>query len=215
MSKRGQVTVFIILGIVLITSVGLFLYLGSETTESDVSREEAESFFSTQIDPIKKLVQDCTISSAFVVLETMGQYGGYVFPVYDLNDPHLELIMPDENILTVNYAAYQETCPTCQEDCPADDITCQEACPANTPILPGCFVNDFPTLARMKLDFQAYLEEVALNPNIEPPSVFQQCIDNFNVFREDFDDIDYSDLDTTVFFEDKIVLKSPSILSKR
>jgi len=186
MSKRGQVTVFIILGIVLIVAISLFIYLGKQTTTSDISREEAEVFFATQIDPIKKFVQDCTLASAFVVLETMGQYSGYVMPVYDLNDPHLELFMPDEEIVTVNYAAYQEQCP-------ADYI--RES---------GCFVNDFPSTVKMKHEFESYLENVALNPDI--PSVFSECINDFNQFKQDFDDIDYGTVDTTVFFEDKIVI---------
>ena len=82
MSKRGQVTVFIILGIVLVTVVALFLYLGGGLTTTGVDREDAEAFVASQIEPVKKVVENCVKDSLVDSILFVSIQGGYFDPVY-------------------------------------------------------------------------------------------------------------------------------------
>ncbi len=82
MSKRGQVTVFIILGIVLITVVALFLYLGGFLTTTGTEREDSEAFVASQVEPVKKVVRDCVKDSLVDSILFVSIQGGYFDPVY-------------------------------------------------------------------------------------------------------------------------------------
>tara|TARA_Y100000310_G_C20646006_1_gene796598 strand:- start:1016 stop:1885 length:870 start_codon:yes stop_codon:yes gene_type:complete len=77
MSKRGQVTVFIILGIVIIAAVALFLYLGDFFAKTDVEEEDAEAFVASQIEPSKKAVKDCVKESLIDAIIFVSKGGGY------------------------------------------------------------------------------------------------------------------------------------------
>ncbi len=77
MSKRGQITIFIILGIVIITAIALFLYLGDFFTKTDVAEENVESFVSSQIEPSKKVVRDCVKESLIDAVIFVSKGGGY------------------------------------------------------------------------------------------------------------------------------------------
>ena len=177
MSKRGQVTVFIILGIVVIAVIAFFLYLGGIFTKEEMTREEAERFVATQIEPIRNFVEGCVEDSAWVVLNTMGHYGGYVVPRYAQGDPHFELLMPTSDILTTNYAAYETE---------------------------SGFINTFPSSNEMRNEFELYLEGVALDP--DAPLRFSDCINDFDYFENYFDDVEYGELDTNVEFGEKIII---------
>ena len=82
MSKRGQVTVFIILGIVVIAVIAFFLYLGGIFTKEEMTREEAERFVATQIEPIKNIVRDCVKKDLVEGVLFVSIQGGYFDPIY-------------------------------------------------------------------------------------------------------------------------------------
>jgi hypothetical protein len=77
MSKRGQITVFIILGIVIIAAVGLFLYLGDFFTKTEIEEENSEAFVASQIEPTKKVVRDCVKESLIDAVLFVSKGGGY------------------------------------------------------------------------------------------------------------------------------------------
>ena len=77
MEKRGQVTIFIILGVVLISTIGIFLYF-SEFSLMSLINMGTESIPS-EILPIYEFVNDCVKSSGEETLYLIGQQGGYPY----------------------------------------------------------------------------------------------------------------------------------------
>ena len=73
MKKRGQITVFMIIGIVLVFSIALFVYLRSET-----SIFKPKVVVPERTDPVQKLVQDCMAKEAKDGIYKMGLQGGYI-----------------------------------------------------------------------------------------------------------------------------------------
>ena len=179
MHKRGQVTIFIILGIVIVAVLAFVFYLGGISFNEELSYEEAQSFVSARTEIVSTFVESCSEDSAWVVLRTMGQYGGYVVPRFDLNNPHFELLMPTGNHITINYAAYLDE--------------------------GGDYVNTFPSVNEMEQEFENYLQNVALDP--DNSEGFASCIDGFDVFKDSFDNVDSGDLTVDVDFAETIMIR--------
>jgi len=77
LKKRGQLTIFIILGIILLLSVALFLFLRQE-----VSVFKPETVVPPEIVPINQYILDCVDSIARDGANTIGANGGYIdFPI--------------------------------------------------------------------------------------------------------------------------------------
>ena len=82
MKKRAQVTIFIILGIIVLISVGLFLTIKSSIKKEEIAPgvtrivEELPSEFL----PLKPYVEKCAEKTAKEGLIMLGQRGGYAYP---------------------------------------------------------------------------------------------------------------------------------------
>lgn len=88
LSMRGQVTIFIIVGIFLLAIVGLVLYVSQDSASREVVRTDAvpESF-----SPIQNFVHSCMQSVGRDAIEILGERGGYLFNEnYPLQD-HLNI----------------------------------------------------------------------------------------------------------------------------
>jgi hypothetical protein len=171
MYKRGQVTIFIILGIVVVAVLAWVFFIGDIGFREELTYEEAQRFVSSRTEPVRSYVEGCVESSAWVVLRSMGQYGGEVVPKIDVNNPRVELLMPSGDYFNVNYVAYKEN---------------------------GNFVNKFLSVNEMETEFENYLENVALSP--ENTEGFVRCIDDFDMFKKGFDKIEAGDLSVEVDF---------------
>ena len=71
MEKRGQVTIFIIIAIVLIAIVAIFFALRGV---------EKETVFSPEVEQVKLFVEDCVRIVGGEVIYSIGQGGGYITP---------------------------------------------------------------------------------------------------------------------------------------
>src|SRR3989344_3975401 len=72
MQKRGQVTVFIIVGILILAVAGSYFYLRNEVFEADTPVTEA-----TTLDSVQLYVEGCLDKVANEGLKLIGQQGGY------------------------------------------------------------------------------------------------------------------------------------------
>ena len=93
MGSKGQITVFIILGIILLAIFSLFLYFTSSMTKETVtsaSRDVVEDIPSEFI-AIQSYTENCIETTAKEALIILGQQGGYLYPTtvgeYSLTDP--------------------------------------------------------------------------------------------------------------------------------
>lgn len=110
MSKRGQVTVFIILGLIIVAALGLFYLRGIAPPEQDATLPTG---------PIQQYVESCISNTASQGIINNGRNGGYfVFPdnstkhlfenvpyYYDVGDN----IPPEKDIFANQIALYVDT----------------------------------------------------------------------------------------------------------
>jgi hypothetical protein len=79
-NKRGQVTIFVIIAIVIVAAVIFFLVIRPKITQPSLSAEEAQKFLASQIDPIKKYTTDCIEKTFKKCTILIGYQGGYYKP---------------------------------------------------------------------------------------------------------------------------------------
>ena len=81
MNKRGQVTVFIILGIIIIALVGVLFFFRGNLIEDIFGSESSGLFTSADIEPVKDVVQGCVEITLMEAIEHVSNRGGYNDPV--------------------------------------------------------------------------------------------------------------------------------------
>ncbi len=83
--KRGQVTLFIIVGIVILFSAALLFYIRGEVEEKELGFEEEPKIAKvpTELLPVKEFVESCIEQVGKEGLASAGQHGGYV----NIDDP--------------------------------------------------------------------------------------------------------------------------------
>lgn len=90
--KKGQITIFILVGIVILIIFMLVAFLGSEQEKAGLIRSLWEKVTKQQLDPVEEHVQECIKDVGMNGLQILGTKGGYIYS----KDKTLEL--PDYNI---------------------------------------------------------------------------------------------------------------------
>ncbi|NCN22546.1 hypothetical protein GW934_03595, partial [Candidatus Falkowbacteria bacterium] len=78
MQKRGQVTVFIILGIVVLVAIALVFMFRSELVSQDFESEMNSIIVPQQLVPVKQYFDACLIDVAEEGIMVLGEQGGYI-----------------------------------------------------------------------------------------------------------------------------------------
>jgi hypothetical protein len=78
MQKRGQVTVFIIVGIIILAVFGFLFMLSTGSLKSGFDREFQKAVVPEQLAPVKVYIDDCLESKARVAIDTLSSRGGYL-----------------------------------------------------------------------------------------------------------------------------------------
>ena len=81
MSKRGQVTVFIILGIIILALFGALLYFKGDLIGINIGDNTDDGFTSPDIEPVKDVVGECAQIVLLDGIEWVSNRGGYFSPV--------------------------------------------------------------------------------------------------------------------------------------
>lgn len=121
-NKKSQITLFIIMGIVILFGFALFIFLREKVTNTNISAPEEIITAQTpqEIQPIKQYVEEClyqTTKDAFLI---MGQNGGYISldnkninPINPTESEGFE-IMPNQE---VPYWYYMRSSNSCNKNC--------------------------------------------------------------------------------------------------
>lgn len=98
MKKRGQITVFIIIGIIILTVVSLLLYIQREKISGFLS-EPIETIPSQYL-PVRNFVEGCVANTATQAIMLLGLQGGYLnIPQWSIADPRASIpLTPDGNM---------------------------------------------------------------------------------------------------------------------
>ncbi|MBW2993186.1 hypothetical protein KY317_01270, partial [Candidatus Woesearchaeota archaeon] len=74
-NRKGQITIFIIIGIIMLLSIALIIYLRSETS---IFRPRQPSIIPSEAEPIKNYVEACIEKLGAEAADIIGTTGGYV-----------------------------------------------------------------------------------------------------------------------------------------
>jgi len=78
-SKKGQITVFVIIGIILVFSSALIFYIRTKVTESNLQSEiTITEKIPLALQPIRKYVESCIQDEAKHAIKALGERGGYM-----------------------------------------------------------------------------------------------------------------------------------------
>ena len=80
MQKRGQVTIFIILGIVVLAVLAWLFFIQGDLLGNITSDERADVFVASQVEPIKGLVDECTREQLVDSIIYVSRGGGHFEP---------------------------------------------------------------------------------------------------------------------------------------
>lgn len=78
--KRGQITIFIILGIMVLAIVSLLIYYNFSSARQAIAKRPAIEEIPTELMPLRMYIQDCLKSTAANGLLLIGQQAGYIEP---------------------------------------------------------------------------------------------------------------------------------------
>jgi len=82
--KKGQITLFMILGLVIVIIIGLFFFLKSDIIKSALEKGVQTGIIIPQkIKSIYGFVEECITSTSNDALERIGKQGGYIIPTKD------------------------------------------------------------------------------------------------------------------------------------
>ncbi|MBS3172218.1 hypothetical protein J4438_01385 [Candidatus Woesearchaeota archaeon] len=81
MKKRGQATVFIILGIVILALFGLLFFLRGNLVSDLFNIESTKQYESADIEPVKDVISNCVELTLLDGVEWVSNHGGYFNPV--------------------------------------------------------------------------------------------------------------------------------------
>jgi hypothetical protein len=82
MQKKGQVTLFIILGIIILVIAAILAYVYGARTTTEGQQELNQPLTSSSLEPIKELIKTCTKISIEKGIIKIGLQGGYYQPAY-------------------------------------------------------------------------------------------------------------------------------------
>ena len=122
-SKKAQVTIFIIVGIILILGVGTFLLYRSNVINFGDDQNRVTVTVPQEYQPLKSFIDSCLRETAISGLQIAGTQGGYIYPEENGlsvgNTPttgNAVTFIQDTNVL-VPYWNYLSSPDTCEHNC--------------------------------------------------------------------------------------------------
>ncbi|MEA2036213.1 MAG: hypothetical protein U9O94_01795 [Nanoarchaeota archaeon] len=162
--RKGQITLFIILGIIILVSVSLFIYLKGDIIDKETEVERIIEEVPDWARPVQMYVEDCIEDVAISAFKKMGQHGGYIdFDDYEIVGRYFDINLhvptlsdavsrSPSDLSPIAYWWYMSTKPN----------NCNE-----------CFVDSLrPTVEYMEKQAERYVNRELL-----------LCLDNFKSFR--------------------------------
>ena len=105
MNKRGQITLFVIAGILIVVAVGIFVLFRSGTVQIPITSEQADKIVATQAASVRSYVEGCMEITVTRTLNTLGRQGGYIWPRSSRYSVPYE-VFPDSPAMS--YALFKE-----------------------------------------------------------------------------------------------------------
>ena len=112
--KKGQITIFLIIGVIFVVIAGIIFFMRSEGSNIDTANLEIQKV-PAELTPIKEFTDSCIESVSKDALQKIGLHGGYIDPLdtfytaktieYDLINPtSSDVVFFSSNNLNTNYS---------------------------------------------------------------------------------------------------------------
>lgn len=80
---KGQITVFIILGILIVIAVGFIIYLSSRPVSEEFEAKKTIAQVPQEVQPVYEFVQQCIYDTAKEGIKRLGEQGGYLYEKFN------------------------------------------------------------------------------------------------------------------------------------
>lgn len=102
MKKRGQATVFIIVGIVIVLLVILLFYIRGDITIGKLTPEQAQNVINSQVQPIKEHIGNCISEEGYFTIKSLALRGGSLNPTQFVlyNGESIQYLCTEEDGIT-------------------------------------------------------------------------------------------------------------------
>ena len=125
MKKRAQVTVFIIIGILLLISIGILLYMQERKVPVKEEFKTVVEEIPVEFQPIKNYVEVCLIKTSTEALDKIGNSGGYTdlskYDIRSFRDKPTEgdsfRFFPENENSAIAYWFYFKSGNECESNC--------------------------------------------------------------------------------------------------
>lgn len=107
-NRKAQITVFIIIGIVILFATAGFMYIKNTLAEKQLSDFEKVAEVPLELAPVKAFVENCIQKEAIPALYFMAIQGGYIYPP-------VNSFVTEQYVVGYGYYLGQNTLPTVQE----------------------------------------------------------------------------------------------------
>jgi len=158
MEKKGQLTVFIIIGIILLVAVGVFIYITQQKAVKPLEAVEVKvAEVAVEVQPIREFITQCLYTTAKQGIQMIGERGGYIEPAQhhnpiDATEGSAVQFAP-ESKLKVPYWWHMSSKNKCTENCE--------------------FKSERPSIEDIEQQMNEYLEKELPN-----------CFNKFEIFRQ-------------------------------
>ncbi len=120
LGKRGQITIFIIIGILLLMASATYIYVKTRVLEEELPIEITRiEKIPLELEPIRTYVEKCLVDTATDAVIELGKHGGWVdasrFSTNPINPTEADAI--DLNGAVIPYWYYLESRNDCEGDC--------------------------------------------------------------------------------------------------
>lgn len=168
-SKGAQITVFIIIGIVLLFSSALIIYIKNKVTDTSIAPTIITNT-PEDLDGLKKYIEECLYTTGKEAIKLISYQGGYISPedseikgnvqtpTEDANGLYLEPDIKNRLIPYYSYLKSENTCSDCQ------------------------FVKSIPPLTKVSTSDDDKSMESQISRYVEDNLWY--CIKDFNTFKE-------------------------------
>ena len=180
-NKRGQVTIYIILGILILVAIGVIIFISNTSLRAGLSSENDEAFLASQVEPLISFIDGCVENIAKEDLASFKKYSGYQQEnVYSL----------DYKGAKINYLVYKDGGPANQLN-PISEIESGLADSVKNKFRSQCNLKNFKANLKLNDDFSKFnvkvtVRDAVIDLEVSYPLILskgnsQLKIDAFNV----------------------------------
>ena len=90
--KRGQITIFIVIGLIILLIIGLIIYLSRGQIERKLAARTSIAKVPQEVQPIYDYAEQCIYDIGKDAIQKLGERGGYITQKFYYNNLFLSMV---------------------------------------------------------------------------------------------------------------------------